>query len=91
MILLSQNAIANQPPPLILSHFLLIKLWVPKIQKQIQQNEFIQGNPLAIGFRAIVMLIFILYANKIRGESNWQYSKPHRLQGMGCAGYQINK
>lgn len=71
MILLSQNAIANQPPPLILSHFLLIKLWVPKIQKQIQQNEFIQGNPLAIGFRAIVMLIFILYANKIRGESNW--------------------
>ena len=39
MILLSQNAIANHPTLLIRTSNPQIKLWVPKIQNQIQQKQ----------------------------------------------------
>ena len=48
-------------------------------------------NPQTIPFRPIVILIFILYANKTGIENYRQHPQPHRFQNMGFTRFEVHQ
>jgi hypothetical protein len=69
-----------KPNITINTHFKYLKFIMgPIFLKRNKRKTHYTDNPQKIGFRAIVMLIFILYANKIGIENHQQYYRPHRF------------